>query len=119
MLTVTFCGNTYICATALKGPDYVHLVDDAGIMIAAFEGVSDFSGFAIAGGSWTTPKSTDECPVVLMREDGSTCACDTKMGQLLTASKPFTGNVILTDGIQYGTELPTTGTTGQLFFKLN
>lgn len=71
MITVTFLGESYECTTALKGSNYIHLLDDMGCMIASFDGVSDFSGFEISGGEWCVPKSESECKVAVIREDGT------------------------------------------------
>ena len=70
MPNVTFNGDTYSCAVAYKGQDYVHLVDSNGNMIASFDGVSDFSRFTIANGSWTSPAADHDCHVAVIREDG-------------------------------------------------
>ena len=70
MANVRYMGVDYPCATALKGADYVHLVDANGKMIAAFDGVSDFSGFSITSGSWTTPAADNNCFVAVMKDDG-------------------------------------------------
>lgn len=53
MANVIVCGSTYECAIAYKGPDYVRLVDSTGKLVASFEGVTDFSIFAISNGDWT------------------------------------------------------------------
>lgn len=70
MITVTFLGETYTCKTALKGNDYIHLLDENGCMVAAFDGISDFGGFTIAGGSWTSPTDVDSCCIATIGEDG-------------------------------------------------
>ena len=71
MITVTYLGESYECITALKGSDYIRLLDSVGCMVASFEGVSDFSGFEISGGEWCTPKPEGECKVAVIREDGT------------------------------------------------
>lgn len=70
MITVTFNGESYECAVALKGADFIHLLDANDEKVAFFDGVSNFSGFSISGGSWTTPTTPDECYLVTMGEDG-------------------------------------------------
>lgn len=55
MLTVTYKGKTYICTTALRGTDYVHLLDKGGYMLEQFTNVTDFSEFVVSGGAWTAP----------------------------------------------------------------
>lgn len=70
MATVTYLGESYSCSVALKGADYIHLLDDGGYLIAAFDGITDFSGFSISG-SWTVPASDDDCYLAVIREDGT------------------------------------------------
>lgn len=71
MPTVTYYNETFPCTTALKGADYIHLLDDAGNMIAAFDGVVDFSGFFISDGDWTSPTAADFCSVAVIEDDGT------------------------------------------------
>lgn len=71
MATVTYLGETYECATALKGADYIHLLDENGDMTAAFDGITDFSGFEITSGSWATPASDNDCYLAVIRDDGT------------------------------------------------
>lgn len=71
MATVTYLGESYECSVALKGANYIHLLDAKGYLTAAFDGVSDFSGFTISGGNWTTPASDDNCHLAVIREDGT------------------------------------------------
>lgn len=71
MVVVTHMGVEYSCAKAIKGADYVHLVNEQGKLIVAFDGVSDFSGFSIAGGSWVTPTAENDCYVAVVKDDGT------------------------------------------------
>lgn len=71
MITVTYLGESYECVTALKGADYIHLLDSEGCMVAAFDGVSDFSDFAITGGDWTIPTPEQDCYLAVVKEDGT------------------------------------------------
>ena len=71
MAVVTCLGNEYRCAVALKGSDYIHLVDDKGDMVAAFDGISDFSKFSISEGTWSTPTADDDCYLAVVRQDGT------------------------------------------------
>lgn len=71
MPTLTYLGESITCTTALKGADYIHLLDDNGCMIAAFDGVSDFSGFTLTDGDYTTPVDHNDCYIAVIREDGS------------------------------------------------
>lgn len=68
---VLFGSIYYECTTALKGDNYVHLFDENGAMVAAFEGVSDFSAFSLGGGEWTNPGPIDDCYVAVIGEHGS------------------------------------------------
>lgn len=70
MISVTYNGQSYECTTALKGTDYIHLLDASGNMITAFDGVTDFTGFSITGGSWTTPKDVSQCYLAVIGDDG-------------------------------------------------
>jgi hypothetical protein len=70
MPNVTFNGNTYSCVTAYKGPDYVHLVDGDGTLVVAFDGVTDFSGFSITNGNWSTT-SDKNCHLAIFGEGGA------------------------------------------------
>lgn len=71
MANVTFNGTTFACATAIKGSNYIHLLDADGCIIVAFEGVKSFTPFSISNGSWVTPTEDNKCPVAVMREDGT------------------------------------------------
>lgn len=71
MATVTYLGNSYPCARALMGGDYIHLLDDSGTMVTAFDGVTDFSGFAIVDGAWETPVAEGDCHLAVIKEDGT------------------------------------------------
>ena len=71
MATVTHMGVAYPCSTALKGDNYVHLLNAKGKLIVAFDGVSDFSGFTISGGTWVTPTPEDECYLAVVKDDGT------------------------------------------------
>lgn len=54
MALVTHLGKEYSCTTAVKGEDYIHLFNENGQLTTVFDGISDFSGFSITGGAWTT-----------------------------------------------------------------
>lgn len=71
MPTVTYYSDTYTCTTALKGTDYIHLLDDSGNMVVAFDGVVDFSGFSITDGDWTSPTVVDLCSIAVIEDDGT------------------------------------------------
>lgn len=71
MAIVTHLGVDYPCSTALRGSDYVHLLNAKGEMTTAFDGVSDFSDFSITGGSWTYPTADAYCYLAVVRDDGT------------------------------------------------
>lgn len=71
MATVTYYDISFECTTALKGENYVHLLDDERAMIAAFDGVTDFTNFAITDGEWTTPTADHDCYVAVLKDDGT------------------------------------------------
>lgn len=71
MATVTYCNRSFECETAIKGEDYVHLLDADGVMFVAFDGVTDFSGFAITGGAWKTPTADHNCRLAVIKDDGT------------------------------------------------
>ena len=71
MATVSYLNESYPCSVALKGADYIHLLDVGGYLIAAFDGITNFSGFTISGGSWTIPASDDDCYLAVIRKDGT------------------------------------------------
>lgn len=70
MITVTHNNIIYECTVAIKGADYIHLLDKGGYVIKAFTGVTDFSSFVISGGAWTTPTDAYNCYVDTL---GSKC----------------------------------------------
>lgn len=79
MITVSYCGTTITCTTAMKGDTFIHLLDDNNTPIAIFEGITDFSVFTISGGTWTASDSIDDCHLVVMRRDGTLAKCAKKL----------------------------------------
>lgn len=71
MATVKYGDLSFWCETAIKGEDYVHLLDSEGNMIVAFDGVQYLSDFTITNGSWTEPTPEHECYVAVMKDDGT------------------------------------------------
>ena len=55
MATLTFQGETYTCARAQKGSNFVRLLDENGDIVFFADGVSDFSGYVLSGCSWENP----------------------------------------------------------------
>ena len=86
MPTVTYNSETFTCTTALKGKDYIHLLDASGHMTTAFDGVVDFSGFSITDGDWTSPTDLNECYLAVVEDDGSINICDTKACDIPTTA---------------------------------
>ena len=70
MITINFCNMTFTCDKAIKGSDYIHLVDADGKLTACFEGVSDFNKFNITGGFWTAAPSNDDCEIAVVGAGG-------------------------------------------------
>lgn len=71
MATVKCHNFTFECTTAIKGADYIHLLDSEGVMVAAFDGVTDFSIFSIENGTWQSPTAEHDCYVAVIRDDGT------------------------------------------------
>lgn len=82
-MNVTYNGNTFACATAYKGSDYVKLVDSTGAVVASFQGVKDFSAFTLSGGSWTSVPGVDDCTLATVSPDGSIRASSLKVCDIL------------------------------------
>ena len=49
MAILTFNGESYTVDHAVKGADYIHGYDAAGVILVSFEGIIDFSGFSYDG----------------------------------------------------------------------
>ena len=77
----------YSCAKAIKGPDYIHLLDEFNILIVAFDGIVDFSLFSIADGEWCIPVSDDDCFVAVVREDGTVATGSHRCRDIGTSTK--------------------------------
>ena len=110
MAKVTYKNLTYTCTTALKGADYVRLLDSTGTCIASFDGIKDFTEFTISSGSWTTPTADNKCPVAVIRPDGSVAegdhTCD-EIGEALNKARELgtSYNIkLFTDASQFGSD---------------
>ena len=55
MPILTFLGESYSCARAQKGGDYVRLLDDNNEIVFFADGITDFSSYVLTGGEWETP----------------------------------------------------------------
>ena len=84
MATVTYNNESFTCTTALKGVDYIHLLDSKGAMMAAFDGITDFTGYSITDGSWTTSTPPDECCFAVIEDDGSVAKSSYRRSDFVT-----------------------------------
>lgn len=87
MITVVHQSKAYTCQTAIRGADYIHLLDADGNMCTAFDGVTDFSSFLISGGTWTSPTEDHDCYVGVVRDDGSVGKGGHRCSELLSAGE--------------------------------
>ena len=71
MPTLKYLDGSFTCATAIKGNDYIHLLDENGVMVAAFDKISDFGGFTLEGGSYASPTADHNCYLAVIRDDGT------------------------------------------------
>ena len=71
MPTLKYLDEAFDCTTAIKGDDYIHLLDDNGVMVAAFDAITDFSGFTLENGSYVSPTADHSCRVAVIRDDGT------------------------------------------------
>lgn len=71
MAIVKFLEESYECSKAIKGDNYIHLLDGNGDLIVAFDEIASFDGFAIEDGDWATPMPEGSCYVAVIREDGT------------------------------------------------
>ena len=90
MITVTYNDISIECSKALKGSDYVHLLDSSSRIIAAFEKVKDFSAFTISGGKWTTPTVADNCYIAVLGDDGTVQRSNKKASDVAMAANVYT-----------------------------
>lgn len=71
MPTLVFMEQSYPCSVAIRGSDYIHLLDENGIMTAAFDKITDFSDYTLQDGSYTSPTADGNCKVAVVRDDGT------------------------------------------------
>ena len=71
MIKVTYEETVYECTRAVKGVNYIRLYDSSNSLVAAFEGVSDFSMFTIEDGEWETGRSNRRVGAIATIDDGS------------------------------------------------
>ena len=85
MPTLKYQGDSYDCATAIKGPDYIHLLDENGMAVVAFDHIIDFSSFTLTNGSYTSPTAVQERPVAVVRDDGAVGRSERRICDLAAA----------------------------------
>lgn len=90
MALVMYRDLSFECATAIKGGNYVHLLAENGTMIAAFDGVTDFSYFSISGGNWTDPTPENQCFLAVLRDDGTIGKAGHRCSDLPSAKETWT-----------------------------
>lgn len=110
MATITYLGESYNCATALKGSDYIHLLDSNGEMIAAFDGISNFSAFSITNGDWTSPTPEKDCYVAVVKDDGTMGQGNHKCSDILTVTSTAAAATKLATSRTVRTNLASTST---------
>ena len=85
MPTLKYLGDSYSCATAIKGTDYIHLLDETGMVAVAFDGITDFTGFTLENGSYVSPTAAQELLVAVVRDDGAIDESEQRICDLATA----------------------------------
>lgn len=84
MPTLKYLDGSYSCAIAIKGADYIHLLDENGMMVAAFDEIADFSGFTLENGSYTSPTAVQERLVAVVGDDGAVGRSEQRICDLAT-----------------------------------
>lgn len=85
MPTLKYLDRTFDCAVAIKGADYIHLLDENNVMTAAFDNITDFSDYTLENGSYTAPTAEGYCKVAVLRDDGTIGAGDHTCADIGTA----------------------------------
>lgn len=102
MATLTFNGETFSVDHAVKGADYIHGYDANGVLVVAFDGVTDFSCFTYSG-SYMNPS---EC---LAEHCNTLVYCG-------GAFKKLDGTKVMR--ITYGTGEPSGGSPGDIYLQI-
>lgn len=55
MPTLTFNTQEFSCARAMKGADFIRLLDNAGNTVFFADGITDFTPYVLTNGAWETP----------------------------------------------------------------
>lgn len=71
MAILTHKEDTFECATAIKGDNYICLLDENGLTVARFDGITDFSEFSLDGAEYTAPTADHDCCIAVIRDDGT------------------------------------------------
>lgn len=93
MPTLVYLEQSFDCATAIKGSDYIRLLDSNGCLIASFDGISDFSAFSLTSGEYTNAKSVGECSLAVIREDGTFAKGGHTCSDIVTKSTKTTATI--------------------------
>lgn len=113
MATVKYGDLIYECSKVIKGSDYVHLLDSDGSLIVSIDGITSFSGITFTGG-YSIPAAAGNCDIAVVMTNGTMGNSGVKACDVFTNYRA----IELASGTHYGTSLPSSGTEGQLFFKL-
>lgn len=106
MATLTFNGESFAVDHAVKGADYIHGYDANGVLIVAFDGVTDFAGF-IYDGTYMEPREclTEHCNTVRYC-GGALKTLDGKVVMLTSPSEEEEwANPPMLDGVEYRTTM--------------
>ena len=93
MLTLKFMDESFDCATAIKGDNYIHLLNGDGKMIAAFDNITDFSEFTLENGAYTEPAADHDCYVAVVRDDGTLGKGGHKCSKIASKSTKTTATI--------------------------
>lgn len=55
MPTLTFNTQEFTCARAMKGADFIRLLDNTGNTVFFADGITDFNPYVLTNGAWETP----------------------------------------------------------------
>lgn len=90
MPTLVYKEKSFDCATAIKGNDYIRLLDTNDCLVASFDGISDFSAFTLSGGEYTEPTPAHDCYLAVIRDDGTFARGGHRCSDIVPRSKLVT-----------------------------
>lgn len=90
MPTLEYLDKSYDCTTAIKGEDYIRLLDENGCLVASFDGIADFSAFELHGGEYTEPTPAHDCYLAVIRDDGTFARGGHRCSDIVPRSKLVT-----------------------------